>query len=84
MVFGIALGILKVPPAEGLKLRVTTFGGTKLENRFENFEKAIFGLLQRRDESNEFYLPHHGIFFEDLVTQGISFKDVRAYILLRN
>ena len=79
---------LKVPSVEGVKLLVTTLGGvwgkTTLENRFEKFEKAIFGLSQRQDESNESYVARHDILFEDLVTQGISFKDVRAYILLRN
>ena len=79
---------LKVPSVEGVKLLVTTLGGvwgkTTLENRFEKFEKAIFGLSQRPDESNESYVARHDILFEDLVTQGISFKDVRAYILLRN
>ena len=79
---------LKVPSVEGVKLLVTTLGGvwgkTTLEDRFEKFEKAIFGLSQRPDESNESYVARHDILFEDLVTQGISFKDVRAYILLRN
>ena len=79
---------LKVPSIEGVKLLVTTLGGvwgkTTLENRFEKFEKAIFGLSQRSDETNESYLARHEVIFEDLVTQGISFADVRAYILLRN
>ena len=41
-------------------------------------EKAIFGLLQRRNENNEFFVPHHGFFFEDLVTQRISLKEICA------
>ena len=41
-------------------------------------EKAIFGLLQKRDENNEFFVPYHGILFEDLVTQRISLKEICA------
>ena len=79
---------LKVSSVEGVKLLVTTLGGvwgkTTLEDRFEKFERAMFGLSQKSDESNESYVARHDIVFEDLVTQGITFQDVRAYVLLRN
>ena len=79
---------LKVSSVDGVKLLVTTLGGvwgkTTLEDRFEKFERAMFGLSQKSDESNESYVARHDIVFEDLVTQGITFQDVRAYVLLRN
>ena len=79
---------LKVGDTSGIQLLVTTLGGvwgkTSLEDRYEKFEKAIFGLSQRSDETNESYVARHEIVFEDLVSQNVSFQDIRAYVLLRN
>ena len=79
---------LKVNDDSGVKLLVTTLGGvwgkTSLETRYEKFEKAIYGTNQKQDEANESYVARHEILFEDLVAQGTSFQDLRAYILLRN
>lgn len=79
---------LKVNNASGVKLLVTTLGGvwgkTSLETRYEKFEKAIYGVVQRSDESNESYVARHEILFEDLVSQGVQFSDIRSYVLLRN
>ena len=79
---------LKVNNSSGVKLLVTTLGGvwgkTSLETRYEKFEKAIYGVVQRSDESNESYVARHEILFEDLVSQGVQFNDIRSYVLLRN
>ena len=79
---------LKVKSPDGVKLIVTTLGGvwgkTVLENKYEKFEKAIYGISQRQDESNDSYLARHEILFEDLISQGAQLSEMRAYILLRN
>ena len=79
---------LKVNSVEGVKLIVTTLGGvwgkTLLEDKYEKFEKAIYGVSQKSDESNESYVARHEILFEDLTAQGATLSDMRAYILLRN
>ena len=79
---------LKVNDLSGVQLLVSTLGGvwgkTTLEDKYEKFERAIYGLSQRSDESNESYMARHEIVFEDMISQGASLSDVRAYILLRN
>ena len=79
---------LKTNSADGVKLIVQTLGGvwgkTELEDRYEKFEKAIFGVIQKQDESNESYLARHEILFEELITDGTKLEDVQAYLLLRN
>ena len=79
---------LKVNTDAGVKLLVETLGGvwgqSTLENRFERFERAIFSTTQRHDETHESYLARHEVQFEDLLSQGVTLTDVRAYILLRN
>jgi len=79
---------LKVNDLTGVQLLVTTLGGvwgkTTLEDKYEKFERAIYGVSQRSDESNESYVARHEILFEDVVAQGASLSDMRAYILLRN
>ena len=79
---------LKVNDLTGVQLLVTTLGGvwgkTTLEDKYEKFERAIYGVSQRGDESNESYVARHEILFEDVVAQGASLSDMRAYILLRN
>eukprot|EP00435_Cladocopium_sp_Y103_P004762 s874_g1.t1 len=79
---------LKVNDLTGVKLLVSTLGGvwgkTTLEDKYEKFERAIFGTSQRSDESNESYLARHEILFEDMISQGATLSDMRAYILLRN
>ena len=79
---------LKVNSLDGVKLLVTTLGGvwgkTVLEDKYEKFERAIFGISQKSDETNESYLARHEVLFEDLISQGATLSDMRAYILLRN
>ena len=77
---------LKLNSLDGVKLLVTTLGGvwgkTVLENKYE--KRAIFGISQKSDETNESYLARHEVLFKDLISQGATLSDMRAYILLRN
>ena len=79
---------LKVNDLTGVKLLVQTLGGvwgkTTLEDKYEKFEQAIYGISQKSDESNESYMARHEIVFEDMISQGATLTDVRAYVLLRN
>ena len=79
---------LKVNSTSGVKLLVTTLGGiwgrSTLEDKFERFERAIFTTIQRPDETHESYLARHDFQFEELLRMGVGFKEMRAYILLRN
>eukprot|EP00439_Symbiodinium_sp_Y106_P044774 s883_g5.t1 len=78
---------LKANDESGVKLLVDTLGGswgrTAIEQKYDTFEKAIFGTIQKADETNDSYLARHDIHFEELLAQGVSFEEVRAYILLR-
>lgn len=79
---------LKANDTSGVQLLVKTLGGvwgkTTLENKYERFERAIYSTVQRGDETHESYMARHEVQFEDLLSQGASLTDVRAYILLRN
>ena len=79
---------LKVASTDGCKLVVATLGGvwgrSQVELKFEKFEKAIFGTIQKADETNESYVARHEIHFEELETMGITIQEMRAYILIRN
>eukprot|EP00434_Breviolum_minutum_P032343 symbB.v1.2.028601.t2/scaffold3045.1/size120917/6 len=79
---------LKTNDMKGVELLVNTLGGvwgkTVLENKYERFEKVIYATNQRSDETNESYLARHEILFEDVLSQGATFADMRSYILLRN
>ena len=78
---------LKSSDDSGVKLLVTTLGGawgrSEVELKYDVFEKAIFGTIQKSDESNDSYLARHDVHFEELLAQGVSFEEIRAYILLR-
>ena len=78
---------LKSTDDSGIRLLVSTLGGswgkTALETKYDCFEKAIYGTLQKSDESNDSYLARHDVHFEELLSQGIKLEEVRAYILLR-
>ena len=77
---------LKVNTLDGVKLLATTLGGiwgkSKLEDKFERFDRAIFSTAQRADESHESYLARHDFQFEELLQMGVGFEEVRAYVLL--
>ena len=79
---------LKHNSTDGVKLIVQALGGvwgqTTLETKYEKFEKAVFTLAQKNDESNSSYIARHEVLYEELVSQGVTFTDLRAYLLLRN
>ena len=79
---------LRVNSSDGVRLIVQTLGGvwgkTALENRYERFERAIFSTVQRPDETHESFIARHEVQFEDLLSDGASLEDIRAYVLLRN
>eukprot|EP00435_Cladocopium_sp_Y103_P026726 s892_g6.t1 len=79
---------LKVQSKEGIQLVVKTLGGvwgqSKLETKYERFEKAIFGTVQRPDETHKSYLARHEVQYEELINMGASLEEMRAYILIRN
>ena len=78
---------LKVNDLSGIKLIVETVGGswgqTALEERYEFFERAIYGVQQKSDESHDSYLSRHDICFDELLSQGTTFEELRAYVLVR-
>ncbi|CAE7336760.1 unnamed protein product [Symbiodinium sp. KB8] len=80
-------GKLKANDDSGVKLLVATLGGswgkTALEEKYDSFEKAIYGTTQKADETNDSYLARHDIHFEELLAAGVTLSEVRAYILLR-
>lgn len=82
--------VMRIPPAE-LKVNSTEgikaggiWGKSQLEDKFERFERAIYGVSQRQDEAHESYLARHDHHFEELLAMGVGFDEVRSYVLLRN
>ena len=79
---------LKTSNTDGIKLVVSTLGGvwgqSKLEKKYERFERAIFGTVQKSDETNASYLARHEVQYEELINMGASLEEMRAYILIRN
>ena len=78
---------LKVPNQTGIALLVDAIGGswgsTELEERYEYFEKSIYGTVQRADESHDSYLARMEANFVELISRGTTLEEVQAYILLR-
>eukprot|EP00435_Cladocopium_sp_Y103_P068844 s785_g32.t1 len=79
---------LRVGTTEGVQLVVKTLGGvwgqSRLEKKYERFERAIFGTIQKPDETHASYLARHEVQYEDLLSMGATLTEMRAYILLRN
>lgn len=79
---------LKVQSDEGIKLVVATLGGvwgqSKLERKYERFERAIFTTLQKADETHASYLARHEVQYEEMISLGATLEEMRAYILIRN
>ena len=79
---------LRVSSIDGVKLVVSTLGGvwgqSRLEKKYERFERAIFGTIQKADETHTSYLARHEVQYEDLIGMGATLEEMRAYILLRN
>ena len=77
---------LKATDTSGVKLMESlggAWGATILEEKYEHFEKAVYGTHQRSDETNDSYLARHDHHFEELLSQSTSFEELRAYILIR-
>ena len=78
---------LRVKSTSGIALLVDAIGGswgsTELEERYEFFEKSLYGTLQRSDESHDSYLARFEANFTELISRGTTLEEVQAYILLR-
>ena len=78
---------LKVANQTGIALLVDAIGGswgsTELEERYEFFEKALYGTIQRNDESHDSYLSRMEANFVELLSRNTSLEEVQAYVLLR-
>ena len=79
---------LKVQSLDGIKLVVSTLGGTwgqsKTEHKYERFERAIYSTIQKSDETYSSYVARHEVQYEDMLALGATLEEMRAYILLRN
>ena len=78
---------LRVNDKSGVALLVDAIGGswgaTELEERYEYFEKALYGTVQRADESHDSYLSRMESNFIELLSRGTKLEEVQAYALLR-
>ena len=50
---------------------------------YDLFERALYGVNQKQDETNDSYLARHDVAFEDLLSKSVSLADIRAYVLVR-
>ena len=78
---------VKLRSAEGVKHLIEALGGqwgrTDTEDRYDLFERALYMVSQKQDETNDSYLARHDIAFEDLLAKSVTIADVRAYVLVR-
>lgn len=78
---------LKTNSTAGVALLVKTIGGqwgaTDLEERYEYFEKALYGTTQKHDESNDSFISRMESHFSELIARHTSLEEVQAYVLLR-
>lgn len=78
---------LKVGNQTGIALLVDAIGGswgsTDLEEKYEYFERALYGTVQRADESHDSYLSRMEANFTELLARGTKIEEVQAYVLLR-
>ena len=79
--------MVKVANQSGIALLVDAIGGswgsTELEERYEHFERALYGTVQRQDESHDSFLSRMESSFVELLTRGTTLEEVQAYVLLR-
>eukprot|EP00435_Cladocopium_sp_Y103_P042739 s1807_g11.t2 len=77
----------KLRSANGIKVLIEALGGqwgrTDAEDKLDLFERALFTVCQKADETNDSYLARHDIAFEDLLAKQVTIADIRAYILVR-
>ena len=78
---------LKTKDESGVALIVKTIGGswgqTELEERYEFFERALYGTTQKMDESNDSFLARMEHSFGELLRRKTTLEEVQAYVLLR-
>ena len=79
---------LKVNSVDGVAALVAAIGGswgsTELEERYEYyFEKALYGTIQRPDESHDSFLSRMEANFVELLARDTKLEEVQAYVLLR-
>ena len=78
---------LRVNDTSGVALLVSAIGGswgaTELEERYEYFEKALYGTVQRQDESHDSFLARMESNFVELLSRETKLEEVQAYVLLR-
>ena len=78
---------LRVNDQSGVALLVDAIGGswgsTDFEEKYEYFERALYGTTQRSDESHDSYLARMEANFVELVNRGTKLEEVQAYVLLR-
>ena len=78
---------LKVKSTDGVAAIVEAIGGswgsTELEERYEYFEKSLYGTIQRSDESHDSFLSRMEANFVELLSRNTTLEEVQAYVLLR-
>eukprot|EP00435_Cladocopium_sp_Y103_P043158 s236_g12.t1 len=77
----------KLREPDGVAYLVKALGGQwgrlDSEEKYDLFERALFQVSQRQDETNDSYLARHDAAFEDLLGRKVGLEEIRAYILLR-
>eukprot|EP00435_Cladocopium_sp_Y103_P052633 s419_g16.t1 len=77
----------KLKEPEGVTYLVHALGGQwgrlDAEETLNLFEKALYMVSQKPDETHDSYLARHDAAFEDLINKKVSIEEVRAYVLLR-
>ncbi len=75
---------LRVNDQSGVALLVDAIGGswgsTDFEEKYEYFERALYGTTQRSDESHDSYLARMEANFVELVNRGTKLEEVQAYM----
>ena len=75
---------LKVKNLSGVALLVEAIGGswgsTEIEERYEFFEKALYGTTQRSDESHDSYLARMENNFIELINRNTTLEEVQACV----
>ena len=59
------------------------WGKLDAEDKYDLFERALYQVSQKQDESHDSYLARHDAAFEDLLNRKVSLEEVRAYVLMR-
>lgn len=77
----------KLREPDGVAYLVQALGGQwgrlDAEEKYDLFERALYQVSQRADETNDSYMARHDAAFEDLMGKKVDLQEVRAYVLLR-